>query len=82
MALKIRTSMVFKLSFPNNAILSCIFFYFFIIDLYFLISAVIAQKFIPTVELMIPTRTQTNEANTEFEKEPVIVEARISKFST
>ena len=41
----------------------------------------IAQKFIPTVELMIPTRAQTNEANTEFEKEPVIVEARIRKCS-
>ena len=32
-------------------------------DLYFLIAAVIALIFIPTVDLAIPTKTSTNEAN-------------------
>ena len=37
--------------------------YFFIIDFYFLIPAVIAQSFIPTAEPVMPSGTQTNEAN-------------------
>ena len=41
---------VFSLSFPNNTILLCFFFFLFIIDLYFLIPAVTAQMFIPTAE--------------------------------
>ena len=65
MGLEIRTSIGLQLSFPNNTILSCLFFFFFIIDLYFLISAVIAQIFIPTIELVIPKRTQTNEPNAQ-----------------
>ena len=35
------------------------------IDLHVLISAVIAQIFVPTTELVIPIGTQTNEANAE-----------------
>ena len=62
----IHLSIVLNLTFSNNHILSC-FFFFFIIDLYFLIPAVTAQMFIPTAELVIPTRTQTNEANAEIE---------------
>ena len=62
----IHLSIVLNLTFSNNNILSC-FFFFFIIDLYFLIPAVTAQMFIPTAELVIPTRTQTNEANAEIE---------------
>ena len=80
--LEIRTSIVFNLSFPNNIILSYFFIFFFIIDLYFFIPAVIAQFFIPTAELVIPAGTQTNKANTEIETQLVIVEAKISKFST
>ena len=71
----------FNLSFANNTILSCIFFVFFIIDLHFLIPAVITQIFIPTVELVIPARTQTNEANAEIESQLVILEGNISKCS-
>ena len=41
-----------------------------------------AQIFIPTTELVIPTGTQTNEANAEIETQPVTVKERISKFST
>ena len=62
----INLSIVLNLTFSNNNILSC-FFFFFIIDLYFLIPAVTAQMFIPTAELVIPTRTQTNETNAEIE---------------
>ena len=40
----------------------------------------ITQMFNPTVELVIPTGTQTNGANTETEKQPVTVETKISKF--
>ena len=51
---------------------------FFIIDLYFLIPALIAQIFNPTAELVIPTRTQTNEANAKIETQQLTVEAKIS----
>ena len=53
----------------------------FLIDLYFLVPAVIAQIFKTTAELVLPTETQTNEANTEIGTQPVIVEAKISKCS-
>ena len=39
---------------------------FFYNDLYFLISAVIAQIFIPDAELVMPTGTHTLEANAEL----------------
>ena len=47
--------MLFNLDFANNTILSYFFFYFLIIDLYFLIPAIIAQTFNPISELAIPT---------------------------
>ena len=56
--------------------------FFFIIDFYFLIPAVIAQIFIPTADLEITTVTQANEVNAEIEIQPVTFEARISKFAT
>ena len=78
--LEIRTSRVFKLSFPINTILLCFFFSLIIID--FLILAVITQVFIPTAELVISTGTQTNEVNTETETQPATVKDGICKFST
>ena len=42
----------------------------------------IVKRFIPTSELVIPARTQTNEGNGEIETQPATVEDRISKFST
>ena len=42
----------------------------------------IAQIFNLTAKLVIPTRTQTNEANAEIETQPVIIEAKPSKCST
>ena len=59
-----------------------ILLFFFIIDLSFLISAVISQIFIPTAELIIPTGTQTNEANAEIGTRPVTAETKIIKSST
>ena len=67
-SIRTKISIVFNLAFPSNAILSCYFFFFLINYLYFLIPAVVAQTFNPTVELVIPTRTQTNKANAEIEK--------------
>ena len=66
-ASKIRTSIVFSLSFPNNTILSCFYSFFFVIYLYFLIPPVIAQIFILISELVIPTGITTNAANAEIE---------------
>ena len=57
-------------------------FFFFIIDLYFLIPTIIAQMLIPTEELVIPTLVSTNKENAKIEMQPVIVEDRIIKFST
>ena len=43
------------------------------IDLQFLFPAVIVQVSISTAELVIPTETQTNEANAEIETQPVVM---------
>ena len=79
--LEIKTSMLFNLDFANNTILSCFFFFFLFIDLYFLIPAVIAQIFYPIAELEIPIEIPSKEENTEIEIHPVIVEAKIRKCS-
>ena len=63
-AVEIKTLIVFNLVFANN-ILSCFSVFFMIIDLYFLIHAMISQVFISTTELAIPIGTPTNEANAE-----------------
>ena len=46
----IKSSMLFSLDFANNTILSWFFFFFLIIDLYFLIPAIVAQFFNPIAE--------------------------------
>ena len=53
----------------------------FIIYLYFLIPAVIAQTFIYTAELVMSARTATNKGNTETKTQPVTDETKISKSS-
>ena len=74
--------MLFNLDFANNTILSCFFFFFFlIIDLYFLIPAVIAQIFNSIAGLVIPIGIPTKEAKAEMETDQVIVEIKISKWS-
>ena len=58
-----------------------LFFFFLIVDLYFLIAAMIVPVFIPTAKLVIPTGIQTNEANAEIETQPVTVKTTISQCS-
>ena len=65
-ALTIRTSIIFNLLFHNNTILLCFFSFFFIIDLHVLLPPVIAQIFITTAELAIPTGIQIYEANAKI----------------
>ena len=73
--------MSFHLDFANNTILLCFFFIFSIIDLYFLIAAVITPIFNPTTELIISIGIPTTEAETETETHSVIEEAKIRKSS-
>ena len=56
------------------------FFLFLIINLYFLIPAVVTQIFNPIAELIIPIGIPIKEAKAEMETHPVIVEAKIRKF--
>ena len=78
-ALEIKTSMLFNLDFANNIILLC--FFFLIIDLYFLIPAVIAHIFNPIAELVIPLGVPIREAKADIEIHLVNVEAKIRKSS-
>ena len=55
--------------------------FFLIIDLYFLIPAVMTQIFNPIVELAIPIEIPTKGAKAEMEAHPVIVEIAISECS-
>ena len=65
-AMKIKTSMLLNLDFVDNALLSCFFFFFLIIDLYFLIPAAIAQLFNLIAELVIPIGILSKEAKAEI----------------
>ena len=51
------------------------------IDLNFLIAAVIAQIFNLIAELVIAIEIPTKEAKAEIEIHPVIIEPKIRKFS-
>ena len=70
---------MFNLVFLNNTILSC--FFFLNIDLYFLITAVIAQILNPIVELVIPIGIPSKEAKAKIKTHPVIAEAKIRNCS-
>ena len=54
-----------------------LFFFFLIIDLYFLIPVAIIQTFNPRAELLIPIGIPNKEAKSQIEIHPVIVEAKI-----
>ena len=69
--------MLFSLDFANNTILSCFFLFFFIIGLYFLIPATLAQILNPAVELVIPKGIPIKEENAEIKINPVFVEVKI-----
>ena len=76
-----RTAIVANLAFPSHTILSCFFLFFLIIDLYFLIPAVIAHIFNLTAELAMPTGTPTIEANAEIGTQPLTAEMKTRKCS-
>ena len=71
--------MLFNLDFSNNTILSRFFIFFLIIDLYFLITVVVAQMFNPIAELAILIVIPTKKAKAEIETHPVFVEIAISE---
>ena len=74
--------MVFQLVFANNTILFCFFIFFLIIDLYFLIPAVIMKISFAAVELAIFTGISTKKAEAaEIEIHPVTAKAKITKYS-
>ena len=62
-ALEIKTSMLLNLDFANNTILPCFFFFFLIIDLYFLIPAVITQFFIAVADNYSNTNQRSKGRN-------------------
>ena len=80
-ALEIKTSMLFNLDFANSTISSCFFFFFLIIELYFLIPAVIAKIFNLIAEIVIPIGIPSKEGKAGTEIHPVISEAKIKKYS-
>ena len=73
--------MLFDLDFANSTILSCFFIFFLIIDLYFLIPAVLTQIFNQISELVIPIEIPTKEAKVVIETHPVIMVITISELS-
>ena len=73
--------MRFNLDYANNTILSCSFFFFLVIDIYFLIPVVVAQIFNPIAELAIPIEMPIKEEKVENQIDPVIVETKIRKCS-
>ena len=62
-----QNSTLFNLDFANDNILSC-FFFFLIIDLYFLIPAFITQIFYTIAELVIPTGIPAKETKAEMKR--------------
>ena len=56
-----------------------IFLFFLIINLSFLVPAVIAQNFNPTSELVTSIGMPINEANAEIETQPLTVETETKK---
>ena len=77
-ALEIKAYILFNLDF---AILSYLLSFFSIIDLYFLISLVIAQIFNPIAELVIPIGIPIKESKAEIEIHPAFVKAKIRQCS-
>ena len=72
--------MWFNLDFANNTILSCYFFFFLIINLYFLIPTVIIKIFNPIAELVILIGIPSKEVKAEIEIHEVWY-LRLLKFS-
>ena len=75
-ALEIKSSVLFNLDFANIDLCFCL-----IIDLYFLIPAVVAQIFNPAAERNLYWNTNQRKKVSEMETYPVIVEYKIRKCS-
>ena len=58
-----------------------LFFCFWILDLYLLVAAVIAQTFDPIAELVIPIGMPSEETRAEIEIHPVTAKAKIRMCS-
>ena len=71
--------MVFNLDFTNNTVLSRFFLFFLIIDLYFLIPAVITQIFNPIAKFVIYIGIPTKKVKAEMKTHPAIAEITMSK---
>ena len=71
--------MLFNLDFANKTILSCLFFFFFLLT-YLLISAFITQIFNSIAELIIPIEI-TKDAKAEMETHPDIAGIAIRECS-
>ena len=71
--------MLFTLGVASNTALSCYFFFFVIIGLYFPIPTVVEQIFKFILGLVIPIGIASKEAKAEIEIHPVIAEANIRK---
>ena len=78
-ALEIKISLLFNLDFANNTILSCFAFFFLIIDLYFLIPAVIAKCFNHTANFAMSIRILFKEAKAEIGTDLATTKAKLSK---
>ena len=68
--------MIFNLDFAYTTILSCFFFSFLIIDLYFLIPGASAQIFKPIAEFVILIRIPRKQAKPETEIYPVTAQIK------
>lgn len=80
--LELNTLIVSYFNFGSNAILLSFFFFLLMINLYFLITLVIAQIFKPTTKPVIAPETATDEVNAEIKTQTVIGEAKINTYST
>ena len=78
---EIKTLTVFNLFFANNSIWSSYFFSSLILDLHFLIPAVIAKFSNPTVRLAVAKKMSVHKARTEIETQLLIAETKISDCS-
>ena len=73
--------MLSKLVFARNTISSYLFFFFLIIDIYFLIATVIAHIFNPSAKLVIPIGMRIKEPKAEIEIHLVTAEGKTKKCS-
>ena len=73
--------MLFNSDFADNTIFLWFFFFFLIIDLYFLILRAIEHIFNTISKFVIPIGIPSKDAKAETDVHPVFVEAEIRKCS-